>query len=143
MARDELHQARADAAEKATQKVAQAAERRRQEEQWAKEDEEVARRLAEIGSEQWHRRMEEEIEEESRRHLAEIGRAVGAHMAEKVWGASWKQPSTPPKVFKLTGLSADEVRSVGSEVSQVATGIEERRAMSRMHEHAWLTVGGS
>ena len=36
-----------------------------------------------------------------------------------------------PKVFKLTGMSAEEVRGLASAVSQEETGTEERVAMNR------------
>ena len=36
-----------------------------------------------------------------------------------------------PRVIKLTGLSAEEVRGLASEVSQEVTGTEERLALTR------------
>ena len=52
--------------------------------------------------------------------------------AEVIWGsAEGRMAAAPPKVFKLTGMSAEEVRGVASEVSQECTGTEERVAMNR------------
>ena len=52
--------------------------------------------------------------------------------AEMVWGSvEGKRAVATPKVFKLTGMSAEEVRGVASEVSRECTGTEERVAMNR------------
>ena len=52
--------------------------------------------------------------------------------AEMVWGSEeGRELATPPRVFKLTGMSAEEVRGLASEVSQEETGTEERVAMNR------------
>ena len=52
--------------------------------------------------------------------------------AEMVWGSvDGKEAAAPPKVFKLTGMSAAEVRGLASEVSQECTSTEERVAMNR------------
>ena len=52
--------------------------------------------------------------------------------AELVWGSeAGREAEAPPKVFRLTGMSAEEVRGVASEVSQECTGTEERVAMNR------------
>ena len=52
--------------------------------------------------------------------------------AEMVWGSvAGSELTAPPKVFKLTGMSAAEVRGLASEVSQEGTGTEERVAMNR------------
>ena len=52
--------------------------------------------------------------------------------AEMVWGSvEGRVAAAPPKVFKLTGMSVEEVRGVASEVSQECTGTEERVAMNR------------
>ena len=49
-----------------------------------------------------------------------------------VWGSvEGSELTAPPKVFKLTGMSAAEVRGLASEVSQEGTGTEERVAMNR------------
>ena len=52
--------------------------------------------------------------------------------AELVWGSvEGRVGAAPPKVFRLTGMSAEEVRGVASEVSQECTGTEECVAMNR------------
>jgi hypothetical protein len=52
--------------------------------------------------------------------------------AEVVWGSvEDRVAATPPKVFKLTGMSAAEVQGLASEVSQECTGTEERVALNR------------
>ena len=53
-----------------------------------------------------------------------------------VWGAGWeKENAAPPKVFRLVGKSADEVRAVACDVSQEGTSTEERVRLNRMqHE---------
>ena len=52
--------------------------------------------------------------------------------AEVVWGSSQGRVAAAlPKVFKLTGMSAEEVRGLASEVSQDGTGTEERVALNR------------
>ena len=60
---------------------------------------------------------------------------MAARAMSHVWGAGWAAPApakAAPKVFKLTGMSAADVRSVGSQVSQEVTGAEERVALSRL-----------
>ena len=58
--------------------------------------------------------------------------------AVKVWGAAAQQNKenavnvAQPKVFRLVGKSAAEVRALASEVSQITTGIEERVALNRL-----------
>ena len=52
--------------------------------------------------------------------------------AEMVWGSvEGRVTAAAPKVFKLTGMSAEEVRGLASAVSQEETGTEERVAMNR------------
>ena len=49
-----------------------------------------------------------------------------------VWGSvEGRVTAAAPKVFKLTGMSAEEVRGLASAVSQEETGTEERVAMNR------------
>ena len=59
--------------------------------------------------------------------------------AREVWGAGWEQKNAenhpPAKVFSFVGKSADEVRSLASNVSQEVTGAEERVQLNRIqHE---------
>ena len=50
-----------------------------------------------------------------------------------VWGSEHcSELAAPPKVFKLTGMSAEQVWGLASEVSQEGTGTEERVAMNRL-----------
>jgi uncharacterized protein YdhG (YjbR/CyaY superfamily) len=52
--------------------------------------------------------------------------------AELVWGSvQGSQAAAAPKVFKLTGMSASEVRELTSQVSQESTGVEETVALNR------------
>ena len=52
--------------------------------------------------------------------------------AELVWGSvQGSQAAAAPKVFKLTGMSASEVRELTSQVSQETTGTEECVALTR------------
>ena len=46
-------------------------------------------------------------------------------------GLEASEPAAVPRVIKLTGLSAEEVRGLASEVSQEVTGTEERLALTR------------
>jgi len=49
-----------------------------------------------------------------------------------VWGSEeGSELAAPPKVFNLTGMSAEEVQGLASEVSQECTGTGERVAMNR------------
>ena len=43
-----------------------------------------------------------------------------------------KESSAPPKVFRLVGKSADEVRSLACDVSQEGTSTEERVRLNHM-----------
>ena len=56
--------------------------------------------------------------------------------AREVWGAEWEQKNAenrpPAKVFSFVGKSADEVRSLASNVSQEVTGAEERVQLNRI-----------
>ena len=64
--------------------------------------------------------------------LLGMGVKGGFYGAEMVWGSvAGSELTAPPKVFKLTGMSAAEVRGLASEVSQEGTGTEERVAMNR------------
>ena len=113
-----------------------------------REAEEARARLEALEDQRWlearRAELEREHERESREFEREIARSqwaysrpevVRAH-AEKIWGAaSQKGSSSPPKVFCLVGKSADEVRSLACDVSQVETGTEERVRLNRMqHE---------
>ena len=49
--------------------------------------------------------------------------------ADMVWGSG--EGKAVPKVFKLTDMSADEVRGLASEVSQEGTETEERVALNQ------------
>ena len=52
--------------------------------------------------------------------------------SQKVWGSvHGTQASAAPKVFKLTGMSAESVQGLSSEVSQVVTSAEERIALAK------------
>jgi len=42
-----------------------------------------------------------------------------------------RMAAPPTKVFKLTGMSAEEIRGLASEVSQESTGVEETVALNR------------
>ena len=55
------------------------------------------------------------------------------HMGAKhVWGSAESSATVAaPKVFKLTGMSVEEIRGRASEVSQMITGTEERVALNR------------
>ena len=58
--------------------------------------------------------------------------------AAKVWSSSANNkenaapPPVSPKVFRLVGKSAEEVRTMASQVSQITTGIEERVALNKL-----------
>ena len=76
-----------------------------------------------------------ERERESRELEREIARSQWAysrpevvrHHAAQVWGAGGeKENAAQPKVFRLIGKSADEVRSLACDVSQVETGTEDK-----------------
>ena len=103
----------------------------------AREEEarESERRLAELRAE--HERESRELQREVARSQWAYSRPeVVRHHAEKVWGAGWeKENAAPPKVFRLVGKSADEVRAVACDVSQEGTSTEERVRLNRMqHE---------
>jgi hypothetical protein len=52
--------------------------------------------------------------------------------AELVWGSvEGRMAAPPPKVFKLTGMSAEQIRGLASEVSQESTDVEETVALNR------------
>ena len=54
--------------------------------------------------------------------------------AENVWGAGWKeQEPVAPTVYRLMGLSADEIRNVAPCVSQASSSIEEVLELRRSH----------
>ena len=54
--------------------------------------------------------------------------------AEHVWGSGWKdQEPVAPTVYRLVGLSAEDVRNVAPCVSQSGTSIEDRVALNRLH----------
>ena len=88
-----------------------------------------------------HKEMCAEFDRERRNLQYELVRAqwaedrtscVQQHAAE-VWGPAWQMEDRPaPKVFSLVGKSAEEVRGMSSQVSQVGTGTEERVALNRV-----------
>ena len=51
--------------------------------------------------------------------------------AAKIWGAG--REHSQPKVFRLVGKSADEMRSLACDVSQAGTDTEERVRLNRMN----------
>ena len=52
--------------------------------------------------------------------------------AQKVWGSvHGTQASVMPKVFKLTGMSAESMKGLSSEVSQEVTSAEERISLAQ------------
>ena len=105
---------------------------------------EAAREQAAQEVQQWLEERRAERERESRELQREIARSQWAYNSpevvcahgENIWGAaSQKENSAPPKVFRLVGKSADEVRSLACGVSQLGTGTEERVRFNRMqHE---------
>lgn len=87
-----------------------------------------------------HEKRRVEFERESREMEREVCRSqwywsrseVMQQHAEKVWGPDWKCENSVPKVFSLIGKSADEVRALSAEVSQVATTGDERAKLNRV-----------
>ena len=133
--------ARQAAAAKAVREAAEAeaAALRLEEEAWEADREEEARE-----AKRWLEVRRAERERESRELEREIARSQWAssrpevvrHHAAQVWGAGGeKENAAQPKVFRLIGKSADEVRSLACDVSQLETGTEERVRLNRMqHE---------
>ena len=82
-----------------------------------------------------HDRRRRSVREELvRAEWAECRAEVVHRDAENVWGAGWKeQEPVAPTVYRLVGLSADEVRNVATCVSQSVTSREESVALSRLH----------
>ena len=123
------------------ERAAEVAEAAEEERVWEAAREEEARE-----AERWLAERRAERERESRELHREIARSqwtysrpeVVRNHAQHVWGAGWeKENSAPPKVFRLVGKSADEVRSVAHDVSQTVTDTEERVRLNRV-EHEML-----
>ena len=90
-----------------------------------------------------HKSRIAELERESRAAREELVRSewyyhraeVVNRDAENVWGAGWKdQEPVAPTVYRLVGLSADEIRNVAPCVSQTSTSIDERARLNRLHK---------
>ena len=112
----------------------------REREEACVEAEELAERMAQLKarhksqSEDSDRRRRSLREELVRAEWAECRAEVVHRDAENVWGAGWQeQEPVAQTVYRLVGLSADEVRNVATCVSQSVTGREESVALSRLH----------
>ena len=132
-----LERQRADAALAAARAEAECAAEAAQREEEAREEQQT---------QQWLAEQRAKRERESRELQREIVRSQWAYArpevvrdhAAKVWGADWeKENGASPKVFRLVGKSADDVRSLACDVSQVVTDTEERVRLNRI-EHEML-----
>lgn len=78
-------------------------------------------------------RESREIERDiCRAQWAECRTEVVQQHAEKVWGSDWQMEYNAPKVYSLVGKSAEEVRALAGDVSQVTTATEERVKLNRL-----------
>ena len=93
-----------------------AAMKEKQAERWAKDEAEL-------------RRLDKEI---ARMEREETRARVHAH-AKHVWGSTQGKENSP-KVFRLVGMSAADVRAVSAQVSSQSTPTAERIALNRV-EH--------